>query len=321
MGQGRAIGRDADELGVEVWRGGVNTWECDEMGHMNVRFYVARAQQGLVALAAALGLPRAFAPAAVATLMLREQHIRFLREARAGALLHMRGGVLEIGETEIRLVQVLYHSQSGEPAATFVSRLSHVTAADARPFPWPRQARERAEALKVNLPAYAAPRGLSLAPVEIAASGAHADALGLTTIASGAFGPGDCDVFGRMCAEEFIGRISDGIRQLVEEVRAIVAEAAEPPPARFGGAVLEYRLVHLDWPRAGGRFVMRSALAGANERTQTVVNWMLDPETGRPWGSAIAVATTFDLDRRKIVPATPAALAKLAGLIKPGVGL
>ena len=40
--------RPAEDIGVEVWRGGVNTWECDEMGHLNVRFYVARAMEGLV---------------------------------------------------------------------------------------------------------------------------------------------------------------------------------------------------------------------------------------------------------------------------------
>ena len=50
--------------GLEVWRGGVNTWECDRMGHLNVRFHVAHAAEGLVGLAAGLGLPRAFAPAA-----------------------------------------------------------------------------------------------------------------------------------------------------------------------------------------------------------------------------------------------------------------
>ena len=40
----RAVAVELGELGpggLEVWRGGVNTWECDEMGHLNVRFYVA----------------------------------------------------------------------------------------------------------------------------------------------------------------------------------------------------------------------------------------------------------------------------------------
>ena len=28
---------------LDTFRGSVNTWECDEVGHMNVQFYVARA--------------------------------------------------------------------------------------------------------------------------------------------------------------------------------------------------------------------------------------------------------------------------------------
>ena len=56
-------------------------WECDAMGHLNVGFYVARSMEGLCSLAAELGMPHAFAPDARATLIVREQHIRFLREA------------------------------------------------------------------------------------------------------------------------------------------------------------------------------------------------------------------------------------------------
>jgi acyl-CoA thioester hydrolase len=71
--------------GAELWRGGVNTWECDEMGHMNVRFYVVKAVEGLATLAALIGMPDAFRSDATSTLLVREQHIRFLKEAHAGA--------------------------------------------------------------------------------------------------------------------------------------------------------------------------------------------------------------------------------------------
>ena len=75
--------------GVEIWRGGVTPWQCDEMGHMNVRFYLTIAAEGLTGLVAALGLPRAFSVDASSTVVVREHHIRFLREARAGAGLFM----------------------------------------------------------------------------------------------------------------------------------------------------------------------------------------------------------------------------------------
>ena len=314
-------GGDAENLGVEVWRGGVNTWECDEMGHMNVRFYVTRAMEGLVGLAASLGMPRAYAPEAGATLRLREHHIRFLREAHAGGQLHMRAGVLSMDETEAQVVQVLYHSVTGEPSATVVSRVSHVAAGDGRPFAWSRQALERAGGLTVALPAYAAPRGIGLDPFETQASQARADALGVKVIAAGAVSPQDCDVFGRMRAEQFIGRISDGIPQLVGQVRATIAAKAASQPKRVGGAVLEYRLVYLDWPRAGDRVAIHSGLAAIEARTQRVVHWMLDPATGKPWGTSIAVAAALDLDARKIIEATPQALATLSALTIPGLGL
>lgn len=314
-------GGDAESLGVEVWRGGINTWECDEMGHMNVRFYVTRAMEGLVGLAAALGMPKAYTPNAGASLVLREQHIRFLREAHPGGPLHMRAAVVSMDETEAQVLQVLYHSATGEPAATYVSRVSHVTAQDARPFPWARHARELAAGLTAAVPAYAAPRGLDLAPFESQASLGRATALGVRTIAAGAVSPQDCDVFGRMRADQFIGRISDGIPQLVGEVRAIIASNSPQKPKRFGGAVLEYRLVYLDWPRAGERMSVHSGLAAIDGATQRIVHWILDPSTGQPWATSMAVTATLDLDARKIVAITPAAREKLSAMAVEGLTL
>ena len=308
------------DIGVEIWRGGVNTWECDEMGHMNVRFYVVRALEGLVGLAAALGMPRAFSPTAGATLLVREQHIRFLREALAGAALHMRGWVAEMGETEARLVQVLYHA-SGEPAATFQTVVSHVTPLEGRAFPWTDEARRCAAPLTSPVPDFAAARSVDLSPVQCQASLTRADTLGLAHISSGAVLSRDCDVFGRMNAEQFIGRVSDGIPGLAGLTRKAIVEAAEEPPTRVGGAVLEYRLIHLAWPRAGDRVEIRSGLASVDARTQRLVHWMVDPDLGRVWGAAEAVTVTLDLDKRKIVPVAPAAQADLNARAIKGLSL
>lgn len=298
--------------GVEIWRGGVNTWDCDEMGHMNVRHYVVRAQEGLIGMAAELGLPHAFSPHANATLLVKEQHIRFLREAHAGAPLYMLGGVIEMGETEARILQLLIHPTSGELAATFQTTVVHATPRDGQPFPWPRIARERAEALKVAVPERAQARSIDLSPFTPTASLARADALNLSRIGLGGLLPSDCDVFGRMRTEQFIGRVSDGIGTFIHPFRDLVVEHADQKPQRMGGAVLEYRIVHLAWPRAGDRIEIRSGLLGTDARTMRVVHWMLDPATGEPWGTSEAVAITFDLDARKVVPVTDAARAALA---------
>ena len=102
--------------GVEVWRGSVATWECDAMGHLNVGFYVAKSMEGLIGLAAELGMPGAFSPG-------RARHPGRPRtahplhaEARPGAPLDMTGGVIEMGETDARLLLLLRH-RTGEIAA------------------------------------------------------------------------------------------------------------------------------------------------------------------------------------------------------------
>lgn len=307
--------------GVEIWRGGVNTWECDEMGHMNVRFYVFRAVEGLAALAARLGMSGAYAADANSTLLVREQHIRFLRESHAGAALHMVGGVVEMGESEARLIQILIHSGSGEIAATFQTVVAHVTARDGLAFPWSDRARQAAEALAMEIPEKARSRSVALDPVESEASLERAEALGLLRIGLGVIAPQDCDVFGRMRPEIFISRVSDGIGALVGPLRKIVAESADPAPTRTGGAVLEYRLVQLNWPRAGDRFELRSGLVGADARTMRLVHWMVDPDSGKAWGTSEAVAITFDLDARKAVPVSDAARAAMMKTAVAGLAL
>jgi acyl-CoA thioester hydrolase len=319
-----SVARDnqgGDERGVEVWRGSVNLWDCDEMGHMNVRHYLARAMEGLVGLAAALGMPRAFSPAATATLLVREHHVRFLREAFSRAPLHMRGWVAEMGETDARLILVLYHAVTGEPSASFQTVVSHITPADGRAFPWSRETLDRAGALTAPIPDFAAARSIDLKPVESQARLDRADALDLMTIRAGAVSIQDCDAFGRMRAEHFLAMIGDGVARLADPIRAAVIAGLDPAPARVGGAMIEYRLVYLNWPRAGDRVLVRSGLTGADHRTQRLVHWLLDPATGRPWGTSRAVAVTLDLDRRKIVPVSPEAQAALNAQAKTGLTL
>ncbi len=302
--------------GVEVWCGGVNTWECDEMGHLNVRFWVVKALEALAGLARELGMPRAFAPDAGATLAVRELHMRFLKEAHPGASLYADGGVIEMGEDDARLLILIRHPD-GTPAATFQVLVTHATSQDLRPFPWPQRVRARAEALKMEVPAFAAARSIDLSPVEVTASLARAEALNLQRIGLSVVGPTDLDVFGRMRPEVFIGRVSDGVARLFERDPPPQSPGGDEP--RIGGAVLEYRLVFAGWPRAGDGVEVRSGFASCAPRTRRVFHWMVDPDSGRPWVSSEAVVISFDLDKRKVVDLTPEAQARFEARIAPGL--
>jgi acyl-CoA thioester hydrolase len=306
-----------EPAGVEVWRGSVAAWECDQMGHMNVRFYVARAMEGLVELAARLGLPGAFHAHAEATLIVRDHHVRFLREARSGDPLVMRAGILEMEDDRVRFAQLLFHARSGELAASIQTLAVHATAREQRSFAWPKRVRDLAGSLAIAVPERGQPRSLTLDPPSGSACVAEAERMDLIPLASGAFAAKDCDVFGRVEAQHIIGRIADGVPSLA----GLLGAREGPRPANIGGAVLEYRLAYAAWPRAGDRYLVRSGLVGFSDRAQHLAHWMLDPETGEPWATTEAVAVSFDLEARKIVPLDDDAKARLTQRITPGLTL
>lgn len=301
---------------VEVWRGGVASWECDQMGHLNVGFYVAKSMEALAGLAAELGMPGAFAANAEATLVVREQHIRFIKEARPGAPLTITAGVIEMGEADARLMLLMRH-QDGELAASFQTLALHATARDGRPFPWPDRIRARAEALTVQVPENAAPRSIGLEPVETQASRARADELGLVRTGLRVIDAQDCDAFGRMRTETFMHRLSDGIPHFFAGRRPGTVDTDR----KVGGAALEYRLIHHAWPRAGDRLELRSGSAGGDARFRRLVHWLLDPDTGRPWGSAEAIAVSFDLETRKLITLSDEEFARVEADAVKGLGL
>jgi acyl-CoA thioester hydrolase len=301
---------------VEVWRGGVASWECDQMGHLNVGFYVAKSMEALAGLAAEMGMPGAFAANAEATLVVREQHIRFIKEARPGAPLTITGGVIEMGEADARLMLLMRH-HNGDLAASFQTLAVHATARDGRPFPWPDRIRARAEALTAEVPENAAPRSIGLGPIETQASVTRADELGLVRTGLRVIDAQDCDAFGRMRTETFMHRLSDGIPHFFAGRRPGTVDTDR----KVGGAALEYRLIHHAWPRAGDRLELRSGSAGGDARFRRLVHWLLDPETGRPWGSAEAIAVSFDLETRKLITLSDAELARVEADAVKGLGL
>ena len=266
------------------------------MGHLNVRFHAARAMQGLAGMAAALGMPSAFSPNAPASLAVRGHHIRFLREARAGAPLHMTAGVIAMGESDATLLQTLIHSRSGETASTFVTRVTHVSARDGRSFPWPQRARDAAEERLVTAPPEAGPRSLAEDGPDAADAG---EASRFSPVARGAVSPQDCDVFGRMRTEMVLGWLSQGIPQLVEPFR-LEAQAA-----------LEYRISYFGAPGPGDLLELRSGAVAAEPKVMRLRHWLVDPRSGVAWAAAENMSLQFDLDTRKSLVLPAEALTRL----------
>jgi acyl-CoA thioester hydrolase len=300
-------------LPVELYRGSVNAWECDENQHMNVRFFASRAMEGLAFLAAAMQMPHAFKDRATSTLLPLDMHVRFLKEAHQGAPLSMRGGLLSIGEDEATAFQELAHP-GGAPAATFTTRLAHVEPKEMRRFAWSARTRAAADALRCEAPAHGQPRSLDLAAPASDPTRAFADEIGAPIVGRLAVTPDHCDPFGRMRPELFLGRVSDAVPNLMAEWRDAAAKAAAEKDGvakTAGGAVLEYRLCPRRWPRAGDLIEVRSGITEVGEKTNRLVHWLFDPVSGECWATAEVVAVTFDLITRKTIPIPDAQRAAL----------
>jgi acyl-CoA thioester hydrolase len=305
---------------LECYRGVCNAWECDENGHMNVRFYVQRAWEGLAGLAAALSLPDTFRARANATLLPIDQHIRFLREARPGAPLSMVCGVVAVGETTAKIYQEIRHGD-GAPCAAITTLVAHADSLSGKAFAWPARAAPLWAALACTPPAHGLARSIDLTRMPGDATLAQADALNAPAIGRGAILPTEVDALSRMRPDVVIGRISDAAPNLLAGWRAAAAAEAGAGAHNAGAAVVEYRIMYRRWPRAGDGFVVRSAVTEVLEKTMHLAHWMLDPVSGEAWATAEAVALTFDLATRKTIAPSAQARAALEAASIPAMTL
>ena len=291
---------------IEVYRGSPNTWECYEMGHMNVRFYAAKMMEGLGTFAAHAGMPHAFLKNAYSTIRPRDNHIRFIREAHAANPFHMMAGVLDVTDTSVKVYLELRHGD-GKPCATYQVWLDHIDTITETPFAWSPRTLAVFEDLRTDFDPKLGPRSVptDAAPAQNARM-ADADSVGAPVIGRGLILPDQCDALGWMKTEFFLGRVSDSVPNLLHDWRQNISRATQQhadgeETKPIGGAVLEYRLVYRKWPRAGDLFVMRSSIGEQTGKTNGLFHWMLDPQSGEAWMTSQAAVINFDLETRKAI--------------------
>lgn len=297
---------------IEVARSSVQTWQCDQMGHMNVQFYLDQAEQGVAALALELGLR----PAGGLRLRAREHHVRFLREQRPGAPFFLRAGVVDVGEGGLTVYEELVETISGTPAATFRVELACEDDTTS-PRPLPATTRQAASALHAEVPEHGRARGLVLDPPRPSPRLEEADGLGMLRTWQGRVGAEQCDETGRLTPRHFMGIVSDSIPNLL----ALTGGADRSRASNVGGAALEYRFVYRGAPRVGAVLTLRSGLKQVSAKTYTWCHWLFDLATGEAVATAEAVAIALDLEQRRAIPIPEAMRTDLEARVIEGLGV
>ena len=278
--------RDMDVL----WMGTANAWECDEMGHMNVRHYLAKAEDALALLLTDLGAgPR----------QVQRQHVRYHRETRAGTPLLIRGGV--VADTAAPTIYIEFMSPHDG-----VIRASIVMTLDGGALPsrsaWP-------------LPPHGAPRGLPETAPRAEATLAKADAAGLREIYRGVVRRDQLDEAGLLRPHQVVALVSDGVAHLMMSLTP-----DRGTQAGVGGAALEQRIIHRAPARLGDQITIRSGVMEAGEKTMRFCHWVLNRQTGEAVATCEVVAVAFDLAARKAL-ALPAETRNQIGKMAVSVGL
>ena len=136
-----------------TYRGSVYPSQCDQMGHLNVAFYVAKFDEATWQLLNAIRLT----PTRMRTERIGmagvEQHIEYKRELYAGDVVTVTSRILEIRDKAIRFEHEMKNDETGELAARMVIVAVHLDTATRRARAVPADVRERVAAMIDAAPA------------------------------------------------------------------------------------------------------------------------------------------------------------------------
>lgn len=120
-----------------TYRGIIYPWHCDHMGHMNVMWYTGKFDEAAWQMLARLGLTRSYMREQNCLMAAVQQDTSYKRELRAGDIITIRSGIIEIREKVIRFFHEMRNDETGEIAAVTALTGVHMDSKTrrARPFP------------------------------------------------------------------------------------------------------------------------------------------------------------------------------------------
>jgi acyl-CoA thioester hydrolase len=130
-----------------TYKGAVFPWHCDEMGHMNVMWYVGRFDEGTRHFFHALGLTPQFLRANNRGMAAVEQTIEYKRELLAGDIVTVHSMLLDIKDKSVRFGHEMRKADTDEIAATTTLTGVHIDTIARRACAFPAEVREKAAML------------------------------------------------------------------------------------------------------------------------------------------------------------------------------
>jgi acyl-CoA thioester hydrolase len=127
-----------------TYRGAVYPWHCDQVGHMNVMWYVGKFDEATWHLFASIGMTPAYFREQHRGMAAVQQNISYRRELLAGDLVEVRSRVLEVREKVLVFAHDMYNAADGEIAASCQLTGVHLDRDARKSIAFPAAIREQA---------------------------------------------------------------------------------------------------------------------------------------------------------------------------------
>jgi acyl-CoA thioester hydrolase len=281
--------------------------EIDGLGHMNVRFYMERAQRANRKLTAELGLRGEDAAAKDLRLAQVDTYCRYHREQFQGSTLSVNGGVLEVREDEISAFYEVTNPAKGQIAATFIIVNALTDRATGAPSPLPDAARDAASAMHVELPDYGRPRTIELgaprvdlAYAVVAARLADDPTDPMSRRSDWTVTPDLCDANGFL-ADSGALMFGGPRRPSPDEMKKHGPMTFGDEGRRLGWASLETRMVRVSPARVGDVLCSIGAEIGLHPKVRHSRRWLFNTTTGHLVSLNDNVSIALDLDARRSI--------------------
>jgi len=133
-----------------TYRGVVYPWHCDHIGHMNVMWYAGKFDAATWHLLAHAGITPSYLRQHQRGMAAVEQNITYKRELRAGDIVTIRSGILEVKDKVMRFFHQMRNEETGEIAAVTTLTGVHMDTRARAACSFPEEIQTRAKELIVT---------------------------------------------------------------------------------------------------------------------------------------------------------------------------
>jgi acyl-CoA thioester hydrolase len=290
---------------LETYRGSVFAWEVDTVGHFTVACYFERLGDATLVLLEALGLGPGYMRREGRACLTADCYVRYREELRAGDVLHVESGVIDVDAAGLLLGHKIVKSDTKALCTTIEQRAVHVAldgsapvalgpapraAAAARRVPWDGPPRERRPQ----------PRGTD----------------GFLTATRGVVQPWEIDLSGRCALQHYVHRFSAaGIQTFATFGMTPAYQRSE----RRGMSTFEFQLQLPGALYAGDVVTVKTGLLHLGNSSIRVYHQLFKEGTDEPVATLDQFGVHLDTEARRPAPIPEALRQRAKAMLAPVV--